>query len=83
MLTPDQNFHNSIPLLPKLNFSFILITEGTPRGLLYTFLGVAGLYITQFNREVSFKPIKALNYPILRLGDPVSSDYWLNLSQYF
>ena len=62
MLTPDQNFHNSIPLLPKLNFSFILITEGTPRGLLYTFLGVVWLYITQVSCEVWFKPRKALNY---------------------
>ena len=77
MLTPDQNFHNSIPLLPRLNFSFNLITEGTPRGLLYTFLRVAGLYITQLNREVSFKPVKALNYPQPRLGDAVSSDHWL------
>ena len=62
MSTPDRNFHNSIPLFPKLNFSFILTIEGTPRGLLYTFLGVVGLCIAQFSWKVSFKPRKAFNY---------------------
>ena len=82
MLIPDQNLHNSIPLFPKLNFSFILIIEGTPRGLLYTFLGVVGLCIAQFSWKVSFKAKKSLQLPLLRLGDLISIDYCLNLSQY-